>query len=152
MARQFPQIVAFTSAFTFALEAERACGDLAAAAGVLAPDDAWQAKLEELVCTHDDRVEKLTDRRRNVDQPVRSLDGRNYLSTLGSEPVTSWPAAVEQLIVAEEDAARYHDDFARECEEALGDNARIFRKSAQQGRAAAAELRAMLDGQAGPAT
>lgn len=144
MARQFPQIVSFASAFTFALEAERACGDLAAAAGVLAPDDTWQAKLEELVCTHDDRVEKLTDRRPNVDEPVRSLNGLDYLGTLGSEPVTGWPAAVEQLIAAEEEAAQYHEDFSSECEAALGDNARVFRKSAQQGRAAAAELRALL--------
>jgi hypothetical protein len=144
MARQFPQIVSFASAFTFALEAERACGDFAAAAGVLAPDDTWQTKLEELVCTHDDRVEKLTDRRPNVDESVRSLNGRDYLSTLGAEPATGWPAAVEQLIAAEEGAAQYHEDFSSECERALGDNARIFRKSAQQARAAAAELRALL--------
>jgi hypothetical protein len=145
VARQFPEIVAYSSAFSFALEAERACADFAAAAGVLAPDDAWQAKLEELVCAHDDRVEKLAGKRRSVDAPVRTLEGRSYLATLGAEPATSWPTAAEQLIAAEVDAARYHEDFARECAATLGDVARIFVKSAQQAREAAAELRGMLD-------
>lgn len=144
MARRFPEIVAYSSAFSFALEAERACADFAAAAGVLAPDDVWQAKLEELVCAHDDRVEKLAGRRQSVDAPLRSLDGHSYLATLGGEPATSWPAAAQQLIRAELDAARYLDDFARECAGTLGDSARLFMKSAHQARTAAAELQGML--------
>ncbi len=143
MARQFPEIITCTSAFSFALEAERACADFAAAAGVLAPDDVWQAKLEELVCAHDDRVEKLAVRRGGANSPLRSLDGRDYVSKLGVEPATNWPTAVEQLIDAELETARFHEDFARECAEALGDSARAFAKSADQARAAAAELRAM---------
>lgn len=144
MARHFPEIVSYSSAFSFALEAERACADFAAAAGVLAPDDTWQAKLEELVCAHDDRVEKLAGRRRSADAPTRALDGRSYLAILGGEPATSWPAAAEQLIHAELDTARYHDDFARECAATLGDSARAFVKSAEQARSAAAELRGRL--------
>jgi hypothetical protein len=144
VARQFPQIASYAGAFRFALEAEQACADLAAAAEVLAPDADWQAKLEELVCTHDDRVEKLTGKRKGHDEPVRSLDGRTYLGTLDGEPATSWPEVVRQLSKAEEDAARYHEDFAEQCASLLGDAARVFRKTAEQNRAAAAELRGML--------
>ena len=59
MAREYPEIVNFGSAFRFALEAEVGCADLAAAAMVLVPDDEWRDRLEMLVCTHDDRVQKL---------------------------------------------------------------------------------------------
>ena len=148
MAHRFPDISAYGSALRFALEAEQACADLAAAAGVLAPDQAWRDKLEEVVCTHDDRVQKL-----NVlpivagpaaHEPVRSLEGSAYLGTLDAEPVTTWPGAVEQLIQAEEDAARYHDAFAAECRAVLGDRAKAFAKSAQQDRDYAAALRKLL--------
>ena len=148
MAHQFPDITVYGSALRFALEAEQACADLAAAAGVLAPDQTWRDKLEEVVCTHDDRVQKL-----NVlpivagpaaHEPVRALEGPAYLGTLDAEPVTTWPGAVEQLIQAEEDTARYHDAFAAQCGAILGDRARSFEKSAKQDRDYAAELRRLL--------
>ena len=148
MAHEFPEIVAYGSAFRFALEAEQACADFATAAGVLAPDQAWRDKLEEVVCTHDDRVAKLTVTRQEVNEmilePIHSLEGFAYLGTLDAEPATSWPAAVEQLIQAEEDTARYHEEFVTQCEEILAASARAFKKSARQDRAAAAELREML--------
>ncbi|MCX6372687.1 MAG: hypothetical protein NTX16_06320 [Actinobacteria bacterium] len=148
MAHRFPEIAAYGSAFRFALEAEQACADFAAAAGVLAPDQTWRDKLEEVVCTHDDRVQKLTVSRQQVSEgvleAVRSLDAKNYLGTLDAEPATSWPAAAEQLIQAEMDTARYHEDFLTQCEAILAGKARAFDKSAQQDRAYAAELRKML--------
>ena len=148
MAHRFPDITAYGSALRFALEAEQACADLAAAAGVLAPDQTWRDKLEEVVCTHDDRVQKL-----NVlpivagpaaQEPVHTLEGPAYLGSLDAEPVTTWPGAVEQLCQAEEDAARYHDAFAAECRAILGDRAKSFEKSAEQDRDYAAELRKLL--------
>jgi hypothetical protein len=148
VAHQFPEIVAYGSAFRFALEAEQTCADFAAAAGVLAPDQAWRDKLEEVVCTHDDRVQKLTVTRQQVSEgvlePVDALHAKDYLGTLDAEPATSWPAAVEQLIRAEEDTARYHEDFVAQCEGILGGSARAFQKSARQNRAYAAKLRDML--------
>jgi hypothetical protein len=148
VARQFPEIVAYGSAFRFAIEAEEACGDLAAAAEVLAPDAAWQARLEELVCTHDDRVQKLTVTRQEVNEmilePIHSLNGGDYLGVLDTDPATSWPAVVGQLIAAEEAAARYHDDFVANCEDVLAASARAFKKAAKQDRAAAEALRAAL--------
>ena len=148
MAHQFPRIEAYGSAFRFALEAEQACADFAAAAGVLAPDQAWRDKLEEIVCTHDDRVQKLTVMRQEVTTATgRSVDSLNvgeYLGTLDAEPATRWPAAVEQLAKAEEDAARYHDDFVAQCGEMLAARAPAFVKSAAQDRACAAQLREML--------
>ena len=148
MAHQFPEIVAYGSAFRVALEAEQACADFAAAAGVLAPDQAWRDKLEEVVCTHDDRVQKLTVARQAVSEGVLesidSLDIKTYLGTLDAEPATSWPAAVEQLVQAEEDTARYHEDFVAQCGQSLAGKARSFEKSAQQDRSYAAELRSML--------
>ena len=148
MAHRFPDIVAYGSAYRFALEAEQACADFAAAAGVLAPDQAWRDKLEEVVCTHDDRVQKLTVARQEVTagvlEPLHALHAKDYLGTLDAEPVTSWPAAAEQLIQAEEDTARYHEDFLTECEALLAGKARAFEKSAQQDRAYASELRKML--------
>jgi len=148
VAHRFPEIVAYGSAFRFALEAEQACADFAAAAGVLAPDQIWRDKLEEVVCTHDDRVQKLTVARPEVNEsilePIHLLDAKNYLGTLDAEPATSWPAAAEQLIQAEEDTARYQEDFLTQCEDTLAGKARAFEKSAQQDRAYAAELRKML--------
>ena len=117
---------------------------MAAAAGVLSPNDEWQAMLEELVCAHDDRVMKLAGKQGSGPAPALQLDGRNYLSTISAEPETSWPEAAEQLALAEEDAARYHEDFARVYAEALGESSRLFAKAAQQARAAADTLRAML--------
>lgn len=148
MAHQFPEIVAYGSAFRFALEAEQACADFAAAAGVLAPTDEWRNKLEEVVCTHDDRVQKLTVIRQEVNEmilePIHTLDRNDFLGTLDAEPATSWPAAAEQLIQAEEDTARYHEAFIAQCEDLLAASARAFKKSAKQDRAAAAELRELL--------
>jgi len=115
---------------------------------VLAPDQAWRDKLEEVVCTHDDRVQKLTVARQEVSEgvlePAPALHVKDYLGTLDAEPATSWPAAAEQLIQAEEDTARYHEDFLTQCEAMLAGKARAFEKSAQQDRAYAAELREML--------
>ena len=148
MAHQFPEIAAYGSAFRFALEAEAACGDLAAAAAVLAPDDAWHARLEALVCTHGDRVQKLTVIRQEVNEmilePIHGLDGSAYLGALDAEPAASWPAVLEQLIAAEEATARYHEDFVTECEDVLAASARAFTKAARQDRAVAEELREML--------
>jgi hypothetical protein len=140
--------VAYGSAFRFALEAEQACADFAAAGGVLAPTKEWQDKLEEVLCTHDDRVQKLTIIRQEVNEmilePIHTLDGSQFLGTLDAEPATSWPEIVEQLIQAEEDTARYHEEFVTQCEDILAASARAFKKSAKQDRAAAAELREML--------
>ena len=148
MAHRFPEIVAYGSAFRVALEAEQACADFAAAAGVLAPDQAWRDKLEEVVCTHDDRVAKLTVVRQEVNEmilePIHSLDVNAYLGTLDAEPATSWPAVALQLIAAEEDTARYHEDFVKQCGEILAHSARAFTKSAKQDRASAEELKSLL--------
>ena len=149
MARDFPEIVAYGSAFRFALEAEQACADLAAAAQVLAPDVAWQDKLDEVVCTHDDRVAKLAAGRQeeaaaSAAGPPRGLDAAAYMGALDADAATSWPAGVEQLIRAEEDAARFHDDFVARYEGALAARARAFTKSAAQDRAVAEQLREML--------
>jgi hypothetical protein len=148
VAHRFPQIVAYGTAFRFALEAEQACADFAAAAGVLAPNQVWRDKLEEVVCTHDDRVQKLTVAKQEVSEgvlePIQALHVKDYLGTLDAEPATSWPAAAEQLIQAEEDTARYHEDFLTQCEKTLAGKARAFEKSAQQDRAYAAQLREML--------
>ena len=148
MAHEFPEITAYESALRFALEAEQACADFAAAAGVVAPDQEWQDKLEEVVCTHDDRVQKLMAQQGQLGDrapaPAGSLKGAPYLGVLDAEPETSWPAAVEQLIQAEEDAARFHDEFAMQCADTLELKARLFGKSAQQDRAFATELRELL--------
>ncbi len=145
MAHQFPQIVAYGSAFRFALEAEEACADLAAAADALAPSAAFHERLEELLCTHRDRVAKLTLQRQQVNEmilePIHSLDGAAYLGTLDAEPAASWPAVLEQLIAAEEDTARYHEDFVAAADDVLAVSARVFSKAARQDRAAAAALR-----------
>ena len=148
MAHRFPEIATYGAAFRFALEAEQACADFAAAAGVVAPDQVWRDKLEEIVCTHDDRVQKLSEKRQEAGEaaldPVGSLHAATYMGTLDAEPAASWPSAVEQLIKAEEDAARYHDEFAAQCGETLAARATLFAKSAAQDRAAAAELRELL--------
>ena len=148
MARQFPEIVAYGSAFRFALEAEQACADFAASASVLAPDEAWHDKLQEALCTHDDRVAKLARLRQEVNEmilePIHSLDPADFLGTLDAEPATSWPDAAEQLIQAELDAARYHDEFVAQCEQILANSARFFTKSARQDRASAEQMQAML--------
>ncbi len=148
MAHQFSAIVAYGSAFRFALEAEQACADFAAAAGVLAPDQTWRDKLEEVVCTHDDRVAKLTVIRQAVNEmilePINSLKIGDYLGTLDAEPATSWPEVAQQLIAAEEDTARYHEDFVNQCGEILAHSARAFTKSAKQDRAVAEELKSLL--------
>lgn len=149
MARRFPEIVAYGSAFRFALEAEGAAADLAAAAEAQAPDGAWRAKLEELVARHRERVEKLTAVRQEVNEmilePIHSLDGAAYLGALDQDPADTWPAVVEQLIAAERDAARFHDDFVTQCDDVLAASARAFKKAARQDRAAADELQEMLD-------
>jgi hypothetical protein len=148
VAHDFPEITAYGPAVRFALEAEQACADFAAAAGVLAPTQEWQDKLEEIVCTHDDRVQKLMAQQGLLggkdSAPAGTLSGAPYLGVLDAEPEPHWPAAVEQLIQAEEDAARYHEEFAMQCADTLELQARLFGKSAQQDRAYAAELRELL--------
>ncbi len=148
MAHDFPEITAYGPALRFALEAEQACADFAAAAGVLAPTQEWQDKLEEIVCTHDDRVQKLMAQHQGAGDltagPAGPLQGASYLGTLDAEPASSWPAAAEQLAQAEEDAARYHEAFATQYADDLEQKAPLFAKSAQQDRAAAAEIREML--------
>ena len=147
MAHQFPDITTYGAALRFALEAEQACADLAAAAGVLAPDQMWRDKLEEIVCTHDDRVAKLTATREESGDHAGAavkLDGSACLGTLDAEPAVSWPEVVEELARAEDDAARFHDDFAVHCAALLGDRARLFQKSATQDRAAGTQLRGLL--------
>ena len=149
MAHEFPQITGYGGALRFALEAEQACADFAAAAGVLAPSQEWQDKLEEIVCTHDDRVQKIMAKQgalgARASEPAGSLKGGPYLGTLDAEPATDWPTVVEQLAQAEEDAARFHEEFAMQCADTLELDARLFGKTAQQDRAAAAELRKLLD-------
>ena len=144
MAHQFPDIATYGSALRFALVAEQACADFAAAAGVLAPDQTWRDKLEEIVCTHDDRVQKLTalsdEMGTRANDPV-GLDRGTYLGTLDAEPVTGWPAAAEQLAQAEEAAAEYHEAFVAQCDSLPEAGARAFEKSAKQDRDAAQQLR-----------
>ena len=148
MAHDLPEITAYSSALRFALEAEQACADIAAAAGVLAPTQEWQDKLEEILCTHDDRVQKLMPRLGQLGDkasaPAGTLTAGPYLGTLDAEPATAWPGVVEQLARAEEDAARYHEEFAMQCADTLELDARLFGKTAQQDRAYAAEIRELL--------
>lgn len=147
MAHQFPEITTFGGALRFALEAEQACADLAAAAGVIAPDQVWRDKLEEIVCTHDDRVAKLTATREETEAGAgapAAMDAGAYLGTLDAEPEVHWPGAVEQLARAEEAAGRFHEAFAAQCGEMLGRRARAFEKSAAQDLSAAEQLRGML--------
>jgi hypothetical protein len=148
VAHDFPAITAYGSALRFALEAEQACADFAAAAGVLAPTQEWQDKLEEIVCTHDDRVQKLMAQQGDLGDkagaPAGTLSAGPYIGTLDAEPATGWPAAVEQLIAAEQDAARYHEEFAMQCAGTLELKARLFGKTAHQDRAYATELRELL--------
>jgi hypothetical protein len=144
----FPEIVSYGSAFRFALSAEEACAEIAAAAAARAPDELWRAKLDELVGAHRDRVEKLTVVRQEVNEmilePIHTLSGRDYLGALDRAPEEGWPALVEQLIEAEQDTARYHEDLVSQCEDVLAASARAFRKAAKQDRMGAAELREML--------
>ena len=148
MAHDFPKITAYGPALRFALEAEQACADFAAAAGVIAPTQEWQDKLEEIVCTHDDRVQKLMLQQGQLGDretaSAGSLSGAPYLGVLDAEPEAHWPGAVEQLIQAEEDAARYLEEFAMQCADTLELQVRLLGKSAQQDRAYAAELRELL--------
>jgi hypothetical protein len=147
VAHRFPDITTYGAALRFALEAEQACADLAAAAGVLAPDQAWRDRLEEIVCTHDDRVAKLTAARQETEAsagaPV-AIDAGSYLGTLDAEPDVHWPGAVGQLAHAEDDAGRFHEVFAERCAEMLGRRAKAFAKSATQDRAVAQQLRDLL--------
>jgi len=149
VARQFPSIVNLGSALRFALEAEQAGADFAAAAGVVAPDEAWQAKLEELLCAHDDRVAKLgaldPPAALATPEPLHGLDGSPYAAVLGGEPAVTWPAAAEQMAVVEDTIADYHEAFVDHAGEALAEQVRLFGKSARQARGAAAQIREMLD-------
>jgi rubrerythrin len=148
VARQFPEIVAYGSAFRFALEAEGAAADIAAAAAARAPDGRWRSTLEELARSHRDHVDRLTAIRREVNEmilePIDALDSDAYLGTLDQDPAATWPAVVTQLIAAERDVARYHDDFVTNCDDVLAASSRAFRKAAKQDRAAADELTELL--------
>lgn len=148
MARQFPEIVNFGSAFRFALEAEQAGADFAAEAGIAAPDQEWRDRLEVLVCAHDDRMGKLMSLRQEVNEmtlePLDGLDASPYLAVLQAEPATGWPGAGEQLAAVEEAIAGYHEAFVAHAEDVLAAQARAFRKAAKQERAMAEELRDLL--------
>jgi len=148
VARDFPEIVNFGSAFRFAIEAEQAGADFAAEAGVVAPDQEWRDRLEVLVCTHDDRRSKLTTLRQEVNEmtlePLHGLDASPYLDVLRAEPETTWPEAAEQLAAVEEAIAGYHEAFVAHAEDVLAAQARAFTKAAKQERAAAEELRAAI--------
>jgi hypothetical protein len=148
VAHQFPEILTYGLAFRFAMEAEEACADIAAAAVRLVPSAAWQGRLEELVCAHRNRLERLTVLRQEADgttlKPIGRLEGGCYLGALDKEPDNSWPAVVKQLIRAEEDTARYHKDLAKAAHDVLGISSRAFKRAANQDRAAAAELRDFL--------
>jgi hypothetical protein len=148
VACQFPIVHDAESAFRFALEAELAGADFAAAAEVIAPDERWREKLEELTCTHDDRLQKLRARETALDAAGsaswRGFDVAASASVLEAEPATGWPAAAEQMAAVEDAIAAYHDAFAARAGDALGTDARLFAKAGEQARAAADELRAML--------
>ena len=77
-------------------------------------------------------------------EPLAGFDAQSYLPALAAEPAAGWPAAAEQLIRAEEDAARYHTDFVAKAEDVLAASARAFKKAARQELEAAEELRLML--------
>ena len=148
MARDFPPITDLGSALRFAFEAELAGADFAAAAEIIAPDEAWREKLEELTCAHDDRLQKLRKASGQIsDAPapgLRDLDGAAFARTLRAEPATRWPAAAEQMAAVEDGIAAYHEALVAGAGSALGDKVRLFAKSAEQARAASRELRAML--------
>lgn len=148
MARQFPTVKDAGSAFRFAVEAELAGADFAAAAEVIAPDERWREKLEELTCAHDDRLQKLRGREGSLGAAAggdwAALHGGAAANVLGAEPATAWPAAAEQMAAVEDAIAAYHEAFAAAAGDALGSDGRLFVKAAEQARAAAAELRAML--------
>ena len=148
MAHDFPEDHGVRCGARFALAVEQACADFAAAAGVLAPTQEWQDKLERGLCTHDDRVQKLMSRQGALGDTASPSAGTlrrgPYLGNARRGAGTSWPAVVEQLAQAEEDAARYHEEFAMQCADTLELQARLFGKSAQQNRAYAAELRELL--------
>jgi hypothetical protein len=155
VARDFPSIVNFGSAYRFALEAEAAGADFAAAAQVAAPDQQWRDRFEMLVCTHDDRVAKLESVRQEVNEmtlePLHGLDVTTYLEVLRAEPETGWPEAAEQLAGVEEAIAGYHEDFVAHAEDVLAAQARAFRKAASQNRSAADELRELIEQESAPA-
>jgi hypothetical protein len=148
VARQFPTISDFASALRFALEAERAGADFAAAAQVAAPDQEWRDRFEELVCTHDDRVEKLGAVRFEGDasarESLRDLATGDCVEVLGAEPATGWPEAAEQLAAVEEAIAADLEDFAARGEGVLASRAPTFKKAAQQNRQAADDIRSGL--------
>ena len=148
MAHQFPEIVAYGSAFRFAIEAEEAAADLAAAAAAQAPDDQARVMLDELAGAHQERAAKLRVIRQEVNEmilaPITTLDCNDFLGALDAEPADGWIEAVEQLIEAEEDAARYHDEFVAQADDVLAASARAFKRAAKQDRAAAEELRELL--------
>jgi hypothetical protein len=152
VAREFPTIVDLRSALSFTLEAETAGADFAAAAGVIAPDETWREKLEELTCAHDDRMQKLRALTESPGVASADVDPAHWhgfsagahARVLGAEPATSWPAAAEQMAAVEDSIAACHEAFAAHAADALGDKARFFAKAGEQARAAAHELRAML--------
>ena len=147
MAPQFPEIVDYGSALRFALSAEEACSDLARVARELAPLPYWHSMLEELIDEHRERIEKLAAARQGADkillEPVDSLDPGSYYDALAARPA-GWPEVVDQLIVAEETTARYHEDLVATGDRVLGGEAHALKKAAKQDRAAAEELRSML--------
>ena len=147
MAREFPQIVNFGTAFRFALEAEAAAADQAAAASALAPTAEGKATLEDLCLAHRQRVDKLTVIRQEVNEMILeplAMDTSSYLAALAAEPADGWPAIGEQLLAGEQDAARFHEDFADHAADVLAASTRAFKRAARQEREAATRLRGLL--------
>jgi hypothetical protein len=141
--------VALVIAFRLATRAEKEAGDVAASAKDLSPSRIWRSKLERMARAHHDCVETLTAIPQRVAemilQPSSSPDGGACLGALDSDPLMTWPSVIEQLIVAEQDAARCHDDVSVQYRDVLAASAHAFERAAKKDRAAAAELRSMLD-------
>ena len=75
--------------------------------------------------------------------PRPSRNRGPYLGALDAEPVTGWPAAVEQLTQAEEDAAKLREAFVAHCD-SLPERHRGLREEREAGSDAARQLRDML--------
>jgi hypothetical protein len=123
---------------------------MAASAAALAPDAAWQVKLEEIALAHRNRLNKLTvTRQRAGEMPAKLIDEFDrgqHLDALNGKATGSWPSVLIELIRAEDRAARHHSDFARTAHHEQGAGARAFRRVARQDRASAAELLDLLRG------
>ena len=90
------------------------------------------------LCAHRDRVEKLTVIRQEVNEmilePIHSLDGgrlpRHPRRRAGRTPGRPSSSSSSQ---AEEDTARYHEDFVATADDVLAASARAFKQGGQAG-------------------